>query len=438
MRTLALLALISTGFGAASAQSAIDSESGSRLPLLTRADMDDDASARIYDELAGPDGERPRGALGIALYSPATAAGFGRIERYLLNESALRGRLAGLLTLLAAREMNLAYEWSVREDAARASGLEPAVIEIVRRNGSLEGLSRDDALLIDFGRQLFRNRHVRSDTFAALVERLGRQGAFDAIMLLTYPAMAGVLERAVDQQPPAASRATRLPRVAGVGTPTGRPGDFVALAERPPLPSDVHEDSYYRFPLLARQDLDARAQEIFDRIVGSDRDTTPRGPVGMTFLSAELVEPVQAINSALRTNGVLGTRLAEIVIAATGREMNSQYQWNVHGAAADAAAAGQAVLDAIRDDGSVAGLDDRDAVAIAFTREIFREETVRPETFAKAVELFGVRGTVEIAALIGDYLMMTTVYNALGMRLRPDQAATLPHRVGAPVGAEWR
>ena len=83
--------------------------------------------------------------------------------------------------------------------------------------------------------------------------------------------------------------------------------------------------------------------------------TTPRGPVGMTFLSAELVEPVQAINTALRTNGVLGTRLAEIVIAATGREMNSQYQWNVHGAAAAAAGAGQAVLDAIRNDGARRG-----------------------------------------------------------------------------------
>jgi 4-carboxymuconolactone decarboxylase len=299
-------------------------------------------------------------------------------------------------------------------------------------------VSRDDVLLIDFGRQLFRNRYVRSETFAALVDRLGRQGTFDAIMLLTYPAMAGVLQRAVDQQPPAGWDPARLPRVSGVGTPTGRPGNFVALAERPPLPSDVHEDSYYRFPLLARQDLDARAREIFDRVVGADRATTPRGPVGMTFLSPELVEPVQAINTALRTNGVLGTRLAEIVVAATGREMNSQYQWAVHGAAAGAAGAGQAVLDAIRDDAPVAALDERDAVAITFTREIFREEKVRPETFAKALELFGRQGTVEMAALIGDYLWVTTLYNALGMRLRADQAATLPHRAGAPIGAEWR
>jgi 4-carboxymuconolactone decarboxylase len=279
---------------------------------------------------------------------------------------------------------------------------------------------------------------VRSETFAALLERLGRQRMFDAIMLLAYPAMAGVLERAADQRPPGGSSAERLPRLAGVGTPIGRPGEFVALAARPPLPSDVHEESYYRFPLLERRELDERGREIFDRVVGSGRGTTPRGPVGMTFLSPALVEPVQDINSALRTNGVLGTRLAEIVIAATGREMNSQYQWAVHGAAAAAAGAGQDVLDAIRDDGAVAHLDEKDAVAITLTREIFREETVRPETFAKAIDLFGARGTVDMAALIGDYLMMTTVYNALGMRLRPEQDATLPHRNGAPVGAEWR
>jgi hypothetical protein len=374
----------------------------------------------------------------LALHSPATARALGRIEDYLLTRSALGPRLKALLPLITAREMNLAYEWGIREDAALKSGLEPAVIDVVRRNGPVSTLSGDDALVVEFGRQLFRNRHVDSRTFAALVARLGRQGTFDAIMLLAYPAMTGVLQRAVDQRPPSGFNPGRLPAVSGVGTPSGRPGEFVQLGSRPPLPRDVYDDSYYRFPLLTRQELDPRGREIFDRVVGADRATTPRGPVGMTFLSPELVEPVQEINDALRKNGVLDTRMAEIVIATTGREMNSQYQWNVHGAAAERAGAGRAVLDAIRSDGSLSGLDNRDAVAIAFTREIFREGKVRPGTFAAAADLFGTRGTVEIAALIGDYLMITTVYNALGMRLRADQEATLPHRAGAPIGAEWR
>jgi hypothetical protein len=126
----------------------------------------------------------PRGTADLALDSPATAEALSRIENYLLTESTLGPRLKGLLPLITAREMNLAYEWSVREDAAQKLGLEPAVIDVVRRNGPVTALSGDAALLVDFGRQLFRNRHVDPKTFAALVERLGRQGAFDAIMLL--------------------------------------------------------------------------------------------------------------------------------------------------------------------------------------------------------------------------------------------------------------
>jgi 4-carboxymuconolactone decarboxylase len=423
---------------AAIAGTATVSDSGSRLPLLTRADMPDEASATIFDTLAGPEGESPRGTLGIALYSPRTAAALGRIDEYLRAESELGPRLSGLLSLITSREMNLAYEWSIHEAAAGQAGLEPAVIEVVRRNDPVIGLAEDDALIITFGRELFRNRHVPSATFASLVGLLGRQQAFDAIMQLTYHAMGGIMQRAVDQQAPAGWDPANLPARAGVGTPTGRPGEFVELGPRPPLPPDVHEDSLYRFPLLQRDELDPRARVIFDQLVGADRDTTPRGPVGMTFLSPAFVEPVQQINTALRTDGALDRRMAEIVVTATGREMNSQYQWLVHGAAAGQAGAGQAVLDAIGNDGDLSALDERDAVAIAFTRELFQDETVRPETFDAALRIFGARGTVEMAALIGDYLMMTTVYNALGMRLRPEQEPTLPHRTGAPVGAEWR
>ena len=453
MRIVAVIVLLGAGLGTAFGQSAtltaeppqsaaarftIDAESGTRLPLLTRADMHDEASARIYDTLAGPGGKPPRGTIAIALYSTATAAALGRIQTYLWTESALEPQLLELLSLITAREMDLAYEWSAHSGTALQAGLPPAVIEVVRLNEPTNGLSDLDALVIDFGRQLFRGRHVDSGTFAALVQQRGRHGTFDIIMALTYPMMAGVLQRAVDQRPPDDWDPTALPALAGVGTPNGRPGDFVALTPRPPLPPDVHEDSYYRFPLLRREELDPRGQEIFDRLVGNDRDTAPRGPVGMTFNSPELVEPIQQLNTSLRVDGVLDRRMAEIVIAATGREMNSQYQWTVHGAAAEQAGAGQPVLDAIRVDGDLSGLDDRDAVAIAFTRELFRDQKVRLETFADAVDLFGARGTVEMAALIGDYLMITTVYNALGMRLRPDQTPTLPHRAGAPVGAEWR
>jgi 4-carboxymuconolactone decarboxylase len=419
-------------------RSAIDPQSGSRLPLLDREDMRDEAGAQIYDTLAGPNGEPPRGTIAIALYSPRTALVLSRIDEYLRHDSALGTRAFELLSLVASREMNLPWEWSVHERAALRAGLEPAVIDVVRTSGAVAGLSDYDALLVRFGRQLFRNRHVNAELFSALRERAGRRETFDVIMVLSYHALAGILQRAVDQRPPPDWNPDDLPAVAGVGTPGGRPGEFVDIGPRPPLPADLSEDSYYRLPLLRRAELDARGRAIFDRVLGSDTAIAPRGPVGMTLNSPALVLPVQELNTLLRVSGVLSRRTAEIVIAATGREMNSQYQWAVHGAAAQRAGAGRQVLDAIRNDAPLSGLDAADAAVIAFTRELFREQTVRPETFAAAESHFGTRGVVEIAELVGDYLMMTTVYNALGMRLGPDRQATLPHRAGAPVGAEWK
>ena len=265
---------------------------------------------------------------------PVVATALVRIDAYLKEESVLGRRRVELLSLVAAREMNLAYAWSVHEPAALRSGLEPTLVDVIRRNRPVVGLAGDDALLIDFGRQLYRSRHVASDTFAALVDRLGRQASFDVMMALSYPAMLGLLQRAVDWQPPADWDPGDLPVIAGVGTPGGRPGNFVEIGPRPPLPADVYADSYYRFPLLRRDELDVPTREMFDRVVGADQTAAPRGPVGMTFNSPAFVDPVQQINTALRSDGSLGTRLAEIVITTTGREMNSQYQWIVPGAGA--------------------------------------------------------------------------------------------------------
>ncbi len=276
MRVFAVIVFLCAGLGTAFGQSStpapalrsttthipIDAASGSRLSLLTREDMQDEASARIYDTVAGPGGGAPRGTLAIALHSPATAAALHRIETYLWTESDVERQLLALASLIAAREMSLAYEWSEHSRTASQAGLAPAAIEAVRLNRPTTGLSAIDALLVDFGRQLFRNRHVDSRTFATLVERQGRQGTFDIIMALTYPTMAGLLHRAVDLQPLENWDPDTLPVIAGVGTPIGQPGNFIELGPRPPLPADVHEDSYYRFPLLKRDELDARGREL--------------------------------------------------------------------------------------------------------------------------------------------------------------------------------
>ena len=52
--------------------------------------------------------------------------------------------------------------------------------------------------------------------------------------------------------------------------------------------------------------------------------------------------------------------------------------------------------------------------------------SLRSETFARAIELFGARGVVDLAALMGNYASTAVILNAVDQQLRPEQPPLLP------------
>jgi hypothetical protein len=59
-------------------------------------------------------------------------------------------------------------------------------------------------------------------------------------------------------------------------------------------------------------------------------------------------------------------------------------------------------------------------------RELFRERKLHLEMFARAVEVLGPRGVVNLAALMGNYAMTAVILDAVGQQLRPAQQPLLP------------
>jgi alkylhydroperoxidase family enzyme len=77
-----------------------------------------------------------------------------------------------------------------------------ATIDAIKHRRSLEGLDATDALVITFGRQLWRDHKVTSDVFAKAKEMFGPHKLVDLILLMgTYSATAAMLT-AVDMQLP--------------------------------------------------------------------------------------------------------------------------------------------------------------------------------------------------------------------------------------------
>jgi 4-carboxymuconolactone decarboxylase len=190
----------------------IHPESLSRLPPVQRADLTDEGK-RVWDLIAGTGGRgMPRtGPAAVSMHSPAAAEPI-----HLLNQ-ALRKTVVGpryfeLSALIAAREFDSQYEWSGHEPAALRAGLEQAVIDVVKFNRDVTGLSEKDATGIRLGRASFRDHKVSRELWAKTVELFGRQGAVEITAIMGDYAMAAVMLTAADQQLPADRKPLLPPR----------------------------------------------------------------------------------------------------------------------------------------------------------------------------------------------------------------------------------
>jgi len=167
----------------------------SRLPPVTASDLDDEGK-RL---LAARTNFRPApGPTHITVYSPRELdLGIPSGER-----SPVGARYFQLSALIAARESDQQYEWSSHEPAGRRQGLEQTVIDVVKYNRDVAGLSDKDATLITFGRALFREHRVSSELWEKMMTHFGRQRTVQLMMIMGDYYRVAIMLNAVDQHLP--------------------------------------------------------------------------------------------------------------------------------------------------------------------------------------------------------------------------------------------
>ncbi len=179
-------------------------ESCSRLPLRERADMDE-RGQRFYDAVVSPQSRTLvglRGPSGIWLHSPELGERVRAVNQYLRYETSLDRRLTELAILVTARELDQQFEWTAHEPAALAEGLSQVTVDVVKYRRPSAGLGSSEAIIVDFGREVFRDKRVRAQTFARAVEEFGYEGVVNLAALMGNYAMTAVILDAVDQRVP--------------------------------------------------------------------------------------------------------------------------------------------------------------------------------------------------------------------------------------------
>ena len=179
----------------------IDPQSGFRLPLPKREDLDDAGKAH-YDRVVAPGATIAglQGPSGITLYSPKAAEHARALNRYLRFESGLPARVREIAILTTAREMDSQFEWAAHEPEARKEGVEARVIDVIKHRMPTAGLEERDATVIELGRQIFRDHKVTSEMFAKAKALFGAQKLVELVMLMGNYAGTAALLTAVDMQ----------------------------------------------------------------------------------------------------------------------------------------------------------------------------------------------------------------------------------------------
>jgi len=182
----------------------IDPVTLSRLPPVTAGDLDEEgrrllAARTNFTPAPGP--------THVTVYSPRELdLGIPSGEK-----SPVGPRYFQLAVLITAREIDQQYEWSSHELAGRRQGLEQSVIDVVKYNRDVAGLSDQDATVITFGRALFREHRVSSELWEKMVSHFGRQRTVQMMMIMGDYFRVGFMLNAVDQHLPPAREALLPP-----------------------------------------------------------------------------------------------------------------------------------------------------------------------------------------------------------------------------------
>jgi 4-carboxymuconolactone decarboxylase len=176
----------------------------SRLPPVTAQDLDEEGQrllAARTNLTLGP------GPTHVTIYSPRERdLGIPSGER-----SPVGPRYFQLAVLITAREIDQQYEWSGHEPAGLRQGLEQSVIDVVKYDRDVAGLSDKDATLITFGRALFREHRVSSELWQKMVSHYGRQHTVQIMAIMGEYFRVGLMLNAVDQHLPLGRKALLPP-----------------------------------------------------------------------------------------------------------------------------------------------------------------------------------------------------------------------------------
>ena len=174
-----------------------------------------------------------------------------------------------------------------------------------------------------------------------------------------------------------------------------------------------------RLPLPAESVLTPEQRQAAQALIAGPRKGV-YGPFLPLLRSPALMERVGRVGEYLRFESTLDARVRELATCAAVRHTSNQFEWTMHAPLAVKAGVAAEAIEALRVGARPRALPADEEAALDFTRELLQTHGVSDPTYAAALAAFGEQGVVELASLVGYFVMVCWVMN---VARTPAQAA---------------
>jgi len=175
-----------------------------------------------------------------------------------------------------------------------------------------------------------------------------------------------------------------------------------------------------RFPRPTMEQLDPEQQAVAAEVL-KQSSAGLGGPYGMLIKSPELLKRYLLMTDYLRQKTSLPHRLNEMAILLEARLWDAQYEWWAHEPLARKAGLADAIIEDIRAGKRPATMQPDETIVYDVVTELLNKRQLSDTTFAAAKQTLGEQQVVDLVAVTGFYVMVSTVIIA-GQIAIPDNA----------------
>jgi len=196
---------------------------------------------------------------------------------------------------------------------------------------------------------------------------------------------------------------------------TGNP-----IPERRPM----NEPAGPRFPPVVMEQLNDAQKRVAERVLKVS-SAGLGGPYAILLRSPVLLERYLGMTDYLRFETSLPKRLNELAILIEARLWDAQYEWWAHYPIAMRAGLAPEIAEEIRNGRRPGSMQEDEGIVYDVVTELLRDRHLSDATFERATKILGEQPTIDLIAVAGFYMMVSSVLIA-GRVSPPDGTMPLP------------